>query len=51
MSEVLSSELCFEPSVNHVITEDDTPVDNFFSEKLQRLLTEVLYASWKDFLF
>jgi Uma2 family endonuclease len=47
MSEVLSPELCFEPSVNHIITEDDTPVDNFFSEKLQRLLTEVLYASWE----
>ncbi len=29
------------------ITEDNTPVDNLFSEKQQRLLTEVLYASWK----
>ncbi len=31
---------------NHLITEDDTPVDNFFSEKQQRLLTEPLYSSW-----
>ncbi len=31
---------------DHLITEDDTPVDNFFSEKQQRLLTEPLYSSW-----
>lgn len=35
------------PSVDHLITEDDTPVDNPFSEKQQRLLTEPLYSSWK----
>ncbi len=29
-----------------LITEDDEPVDNFFSEKQQRLLTEPLYSSW-----
>jgi Uma2 family endonuclease len=29
-----------------LITEDDKPVDNLFSEKQQRLLTEALYASW-----
>lgn len=34
------------PSVDHLVTEDDTPVDNFFSEKQQRLLTEPLYTSW-----
>lgn len=34
------------PSVEHLVTEDDTPVDNLFSEKQQRLLTEPLYASW-----
>jgi len=28
-----------------IITEDDTPVDNIFSEKQQRLLTEPLYNS------
>lgn len=30
----------------HIITEDDTPVDNLFSERQQRLLAESLYASW-----
>jgi hypothetical protein len=29
-----------------VVTEDDAPVDNFPSEKAQRLLTEPLYTSW-----
>ena len=35
------------PNVDHLSTEDDTPVHNIFSEKQQRLLTEALYASWK----
>ena len=30
----------------HLVTEDDTPMDNIFSEKQQRLLTEPLYTSW-----
>ncbi|MFN0124165.1 MAG: Uma2 family endonuclease [Blastocatellia bacterium] len=30
-----------------LLTEDDTPVDNIFSEKQQRLLTEALYSSWE----
>ena len=34
------------PEVEHLVTEDDTPVDNIFSEKQQRLLTESLYTSW-----
>lgn len=34
------------PDVSHLITEDDEPVDNVFSEKQQRLLTEPLYSSW-----
>jgi Uma2 family endonuclease len=34
------------PNVDHLVTEDDTPVDNLFSEKQQRLLTEPLYSSW-----
>ena len=29
-----------------LITEDDQPVDNIFSEKQQRLLVEPLYSSW-----
>jgi len=32
--------------VSHLVTEDDTPVDNPFSEKQMRLLTEPLYSSW-----
>ena len=35
------------PNINHLITEDDTPVDNLFSEKQQRLLTEPLYSTWR----
>lgn len=31
----------------HVVTEDDEPVDNIFSEKQQRLLAEPLYAAWQ----
>jgi Uma2 family endonuclease len=34
------------PDVSQLVTEDDTPVDNIFSEKQQRLLTEPLYSSW-----
>ena len=34
------------PNIDHIVTEDDTPVDNVFSEKQQRLLTDALFASW-----
>ncbi len=34
------------PCLDNLVTEDDTPVDNMFSEKQQRLLTEPLYSSW-----
>lgn len=34
--------------ISHIVTEDDTPVDNFFSAKLQRLLVEILYSSEAD---
>ena len=34
------------PDVSAIVTEDDTPVDNFASEKQQRLLTEPIYTSW-----
>lgn len=34
------------PDVEHLVTEDEAPVDNIFSEKQQRLLTESLYSSW-----
>ncbi len=35
------------PSIDHIETEDDAPMDNVFSEKQMRLLTEPLYTSWK----
>jgi len=34
------------PDVENMVTEDDEPVDNIFSEKQQRLLTEPLFSSW-----
>jgi Uma2 family endonuclease len=34
------------PDVSPLVIEDDTPVDNFLSAKLQRLLVEVLYSTW-----
>jgi Uma2 family endonuclease len=35
------------PDTRHIETENNDPVDNFFSEKQMRLLTETLYASWQ----
>lgn len=35
-----------DPDISHIITEDDTPVDNIFSEKQQRLLADSLNGSW-----
>ncbi|MBX7222904.1 MAG: Uma2 family endonuclease [Blastocatellia bacterium] len=40
------SSLDFKVNIDHIITEDDTPVDNLPSEKQQRLLTEPLHANW-----
>jgi len=34
------------PNIAHILTEDDAPLTNIFSEKQQRLLTEPLYSSW-----
>lgn len=36
------------PDISHLVTEDDTPVDNILSEKQQRLLTNSGYASWQS---
>jgi Uma2 family endonuclease len=33
------------PDISHLVIEDDIPVDNFQSEKQQRLLVEPLYSS------
>src|SRR5258708_7693084 len=35
-----------EVDISDLVIEDDIPVDNMFSEKQQRLLTEPLYSSW-----
>ncbi|MDM8524650.1 Uma2 family endonuclease [Desulfococcaceae bacterium HSG8] len=35
------------PDFSRIITEDDRPVDNMFSEKQQRLLAESLNTSWE----
>ena len=43
----LTSEmLAIEPDISHIVTEDDIPVDNIFSERQQDLLKDSLYASW-----
>jgi Uma2 family endonuclease len=34
------------PNIDHLVTEDATPLDNVFNERQQRLLVEPLYASW-----
>ncbi|HRJ42698.1 MAG: Uma2 family endonuclease [Caldilineaceae bacterium] len=34
------------PDISHLVTEDDTPVDNIFSEKQMRLLASTLYSGW-----
>lgn len=34
------------PDISHLITEDDTPVDNIFSERQMALLRTALYDSW-----
>ncbi|AFZ53866.1 Uma2 family endonuclease [Cyanobacterium aponinum] len=39
------------PDVSHLITEDDTPVDNFGSAKQQRFLTSILYHARKEVIF
>ena len=35
------------PDLSRLVTEDDTPVDNLFSEKQARLLADVLYATYR----
>ncbi len=35
------------PNIDHLTTEDDTPVDSIFSGKQHRLLVEPLRTSWK----
>ena len=35
------------PCLDHIKTEDDTPVDNIYSLRQEHLLTEQLYSSWQ----
>jgi Uma2 family endonuclease len=35
------------PDVTNLVIEDDAPLDNFQTEKQQRLLVEPLYSSWE----
>ena len=35
-----------QPVVDHLVTEDDTPVESIFHEKQQSLLTRTLHSSW-----
>lgn len=46
---LLTSEMIaeFKRRMETLVTEDDTPVDNLFSAKQQRLLVDSLYASWQ----
>jgi Uma2 family endonuclease len=43
----VTDEITF-PDASQLITEDDTPVDNFASAKQQRLLVSSLYSSWRS---
>jgi hypothetical protein len=46
MTSTITTDYVIEPpNVEHLITEDDTPVDNVFSEKQQRFLVDTLYSS------
>lgn len=38
----------YELDLSHIVTEDDTPVDNSYSEKLMRLLVGSLYSGWPE---
>lgn len=37
-----------ERAMAHLVTEDDTPVDNRFSERQQHLLPDILFTSWPE---
>lgn len=38
----------WEEMMAHLVTEDETPVDNRFSERQQRLLPSLLFSSWEE---
>ena len=43
--QLLDTEQIPAPNIDHLVLEDDTPVDNFQSAQQQRLLVETLYGS------
>jgi len=45
MTQQFLEEIVTELDISHLVTEDDTPVDNFQSAQQQRLLVEPLYSS------
>ena len=48
---LVSDDNFYIPDANKLVTEDDTPVDNFASEKQQRLLVSSLYSSLQNQTF
>jgi Uma2 family endonuclease len=46
MTQLLDLETIAAPDITHLELEDDAPLDNFQTEKQQRLLVEPLYSSW-----
>ncbi|BAT51566.1 hypothetical protein NOS3756_04920 [Nostoc sp. NIES-3756] len=45
---LINNDNFYVPDANQLITEDDTPVDNFASAKQQRLLVSSLYTSFQN---
>ncbi len=45
MTQLLDTDHIPTPNIDHLVLEDDTPVDNFQSEVQQRLLVEPLYSA------
>ncbi|KPA13649.1 protein containing DUF820 [Candidatus Magnetomorum sp. HK-1] len=44
---IVEEELNIEIDYDKLVTEDDEPVDNLFSERQQHLFVDSIYASWK----
>ncbi len=45
---LLADDDYYVPDAKKLVTEDDAPVDNFGSEKQQRLLVGILYSSLQE---
>lgn len=44
---ITDKDIVTEVDISHIITEDDAPVDNIFSERQQRLLANILHFGWQ----